>query len=665
MMGKLNISAIRLHFYKRFVNRNSYIKFNYEYYVNTNRTTHNSFRIISWLYLIKLNIESTVFNRKSREERPPKKLKKQESMQSISPEEIAKKLCESDVVSFDIFDTLIFRPFSMPTALFYCVGEKLQYPDFHTIRIEAESAVRRIKGEATSLKDIYDHISEMTGIDPEQGAQTELSIELDLCMCNPYMKKVWDLVQKAGKNIILASDMYLPSGFIAEMLKKCGYTGFEKIFISNECNCGKHDGSLYDYIKKELGTESISHIGDNYISDVKNAQKHGFKAIKYKNVNYYGGIYRPNGMSPIIGSAYAGIVNQWLYNGDIAYSAAYEYGFKYGGLMILGFCGYIHKIAQQKNADKILFLSRDGYIVKQVYDILYPDQKTAYVYWSRNAAAKLGADLFKDNFIKRFILQKTNHNISLHDIVQSIGIADWEFPFSLDDDLTTQNASNVEIFIRQHWEKLLDKYKDMDTAAQRYFSKILEGCKRVVTVDCGWAGSGNIMLEHIVNRKWGMNCGFTGVLAGSNSYNQYDSDFSETFLIDEKLNIYCFSSMLNRDKYIAHIPASNHNIYFEFLLSAPEPSFLEFCTDGDGYKLIFDTVAENAEYIREIHKGELDFIDQYVGIFKNYPFMRNISGSDAYTPFMDAMKYSKKYIDNIFSECVFDETTNGKKVKIK
>ena len=107
-----------------------------------------------------------------------------------------------------------------------------------------------------------------------------------------------------------------------------------------------------------------------------------------------------------------------------------------------------------------------------------------------------------------------------------------------------------------------------------------------------------------------------------------------------------------------------HNIYFELLFSAPEPGFLEFALRGEDYTLLFDKEAENEMYIREIQKGETDFIDEYVTTFDNYPFMRNISGSDAYSPFMDAMKHSKKYIDKVFAECVFDETTNGTKKKI-
>ncbi len=657
--------SISLKLYKVVVNRNSYIKFNYERYVNTNRTQHRRFPFISWLYLLRLNFESIFFKKESREAIPPKSLKAEESLQEFSITKIVSELCQADIISFDVFDTLLFRPFAVPTDLFYCIGERLDYPDFKTIRIEAEKTVRKTKNESVTLKDIYDFLEEYAGIDSNIGQQTEMDVESDLCTANPVMKQVWDVVRKSGKPIVLTSDMYLPSEFIAKLLEKNGFTGFEKVFVSCECKCGKHDGMLYELLKRELKTKNISHIGDNYGSDVRNAQKHGVFAVEYKNVNSRGNIFRPKNMSPIIGSAYSGIVNRRLYCGDVSYSPAYEYGYKYGGLLLLGFCGFIHKISKEKKADKLLFFSRDGYIVKRIYDKLYPEANTEYVYWSRNAAAKLGADLFRDNFLRRFVSQKINHGISVYDVMRSIGITDWTFPFSLNEELTMKNCTVVEQFLIQNWGKLMENYKDMDTAAQYYFQEVLNGCKNVITVDCGWAGSGNILLEQIVNRKWNMDCKFTGVLAGSNSYNQHDTDFSETFLLDGRLQVYCFSSGLNRDKFMAHMPSANHNIYFELLFSAPEPSFQEFRRCGDTYELVFDSTAENELYIREIQKGEVDFISEYIRTFNKYPYMRNISGSDAYTPFMDAMKHSKKYIDKVFAECVFDETTNGKKVRIK
>ncbi len=659
--------SVMLKLYKVLVNRNSYIKLKYERFVNTHKKLHRQFPVISWCYLLKLNLESLFMHRSERDQENAKGLKGRESAAGGSAQELARKLSGHEIVSFDIFDTLIFRPFAVPSDMFYMVGEALGYPDFKTIRVEAEKSLRRQKGaESVTLREIYDFLAQHTGIDAETGMNTELRVEMDLCSANPYLKEVYNLLRANGQRIIIVSDMYLPADFLAKMLRANGFDGFEKIYISCEIHAEKHDGRLYEYVKKDLRTTDIIHVGDNFVSDVSNARKHGLSAIEYKNVNEEGNIYRPKDMSPIIGSAYSGIVNRRLYRADRSYSSAYEYGFKYGGLLVLGFCGYIHKIARERAPQKILFFSRDGYIVREIYSKLYPEEKTEYVYWSRSAAAKLGADLFRDNFLKKFVTQKRNHGMSLYDIFSAIGIADWDFPFNLNDELTTRNAEIVEDYLLENWDRLMAEYDGMDQAARQYFGEILKDCKSVLTVDCGWAGSGNIILEQIVNRKWNMHCAFTGVLAGSNSFNQHDADSSETFILDKKMRVFCFSSTVNRDKYKAHKPALNYNIYFEMLFSAPEPSFREFRLDSDGkYAFVFDTTVENKAYIEAIQKGERDFIYEYIYTFRKYPFMRNISGSDAYTPFMEALEHSKKYIDKMFAECVFDETTSGRKNRIK
>ena len=86
-----------------------------------------------------------------------------------------------------------------------------------------------------------------------------------------------------------------------------------------------------------------------------------------------------------------GIVNNKLYNGTEQLSMEYEYGYIYGGLFVLGYCDFIHTYARVHGIDKLLFLSRDGDILKQVYDRLYPDDATEYACWSRKAATILMA----------------------------------------------------------------------------------------------------------------------------------------------------------------------------------------------------------------------------------------------------------------------------------
>lgn len=658
--GLLNLPALLLKTYKILVNRNSYIKLNYERFVNTNRRMHSRFPFISWLYLLRLNLESVLLKKTAWERETPRGLKGAESARYRSSLDVAESLCQRDVVSFDVFDTLLFRPFAVPSDLFYFVGEKLDYPDFRTIRRGAERQVRAQKGGEITLRDVYNFIASKTGTNAEEGEQAEMEVEYDLCSANPYMKRIWERVAECGKKIVVTSDMYLPSDFIRKLLEKNGFSGCAEIFLSCEEGCGKYDGRLYEVMKARLGTDSISHIGDNRRSDVQMARRRGLHAIEYRNVNLEGNRYRPREMSPVIGSAYGGIVNRLLYRGDRSYSPAYEYGYKYGGLLILGFCEFIHRMLLERQGDRLLFFSRDGYIVKKVYDMLYPASPTRYVYWSKDAAARLGAGLFRDNFVRRFITRKIGQG--LYDVVDAIGIAGWDFPFSLNGTMTRRGAAMLEEFLLSHWDELLETYAPAHQAAKRYFSEVLRDCRHAITVDCGWSGSGNVILEQLVNRVWGMDCAFTGLLAAGNSALQRHADSGEMFLLNGKMSVYCFSSALNRDKFTSHNPDARHNRYFELLFSAPEPSFRSFQDSGEGgYQLLFQKSCENKLYIEEIQKGELDFIREYLSTFARYPFMRNISGSDAYAPFMDAMQSSRKYIDRIFSECVFEDAADKKK----
>ena len=168
------------------------------------------------------------------------------------------------------------------------------------------------------------------------------------------------------------------------------------------------------------------------------------------------------------------------------------------------------------------------------------------------------------------------------------------------------------------------------------------------------------MLDALQSRRYKMNISVTGLLACTNAKDQYDSDYSETYLADGKLIPYCFSSSLNRRFYENHRPSMKHNIYFELLFGAPEPSFRGFSSDGE---MKFDTESENSELTLQIHNGEKDFISDYLKVAKEAPMLMNISGSDAYAPFAAAIS-DKKYLSDVFKGAVFDETTAGGKTKI-
>lgn len=162
------------------------------------------------------------------------------------------------------------------------------------------------------------------------------------------------------------------------------------------------------------------HVGDNPVSDVKNAKKHGFEVFYYPNVNRNALLYRSYDMSAVVGGAYRGIVNNKLYNGTEQLSMEYEYGYIYGGLFVLGYCNFIHTYARVHGIDKLLFLSRDGDILRQAYAVLFPEEKTEYVYWSRAAATKLMARYNRYDFFRRYLYHKADGTYTIEQILKSM-----------------------------------------------------------------------------------------------------------------------------------------------------------------------------------------------------------------------------------------------------
>ena len=57
-----------------------------------------------------------------------------ESKTYTRPKDLAKMLSDYDVISFDVFDTLLFRPFSEPADVFYFLGEIFPVSDVKRIR---------------------------------------------------------------------------------------------------------------------------------------------------------------------------------------------------------------------------------------------------------------------------------------------------------------------------------------------------------------------------------------------------------------------------------------------------------------------------------------------------------------------------------------------------
>ena len=617
-----------LRFYNRLVNRVPGIEQRYHKYRDS---VSGAGRIKAWGYLFMLNfryhilkdkhLETASFSEPDTGKTLEKNGSESENACRISPAEFAEKLSEYDIVSFDVFDTLIFRVFDRPSALFYMVGNELGYPNFSNIRRRTERKAREIKFEAentreVSFEEIWSLMEAETGIPKAEGMAAEWEAEKKYCFANPYYLETVNELKKYGKKIIFVSDMYFGSKEVEELLGICGYPAFDGGFVSCEYGKNKNTGSLYDYVKSIYGAElSYAHTGDNRISDCEQAKAHGFEAFEYVNVNKAGNRCRSEDMSDITGSMYRGIVNTHLRNGLGRYSKAYEFGFVYGGLFVFGYCQFIHEYAKNHAAEKILFLSRDGDILNRVYTYLYPNEasRCEYVYWSRLAAAKLTADRFRYDFFRRFLYHKINQGYSLEDTFAAMELSDMlgrflkeQKRYSPESELNEASADAVKKYLSDNWKEAAAHYEGQAGYAGKYYKEVLKGVKTAVAVDIGWAGSGAVALDYMVNRVWNIGCSITGLLAGTNSAIVPDSDSSESFLYSGRLVSYLFSQENNRETWKVHNPANNHNIIMELLLCTDEPTVKGFGPDGPVFGNKADII-----YAQEVQRGILDFAKIY------------------------------------------------------
>jgi len=574
-------------------------------------------------------------------------------------EKLAEELCKYDVISFDLFDTLILRPFTSPRVLFSIMESRLGIYKFSKIRVDSEDEVRAqnqklYNQDNTTLEEIYNRISKKTNLDERKTAQLEYDLELNYCYANPYFKSLVSLCKQFNKTLIICTDMYLSREQIKHLVSNVGYPDFDNIFVSSELKKSKKKGDLFEYLKGHYENKRIIHIGDNEISDIKNAEEAGLDTYHYSNVNNIGGKTRVNDMSYITSRVYSAIVNNHLYSTNNNYDEEYKLGFIYGGIYVLGFIQWINKFAIDNDVDKILFLARDGDIYSKLYNLLPEHKNWEYFYWSRLAGAKFTAMENFYEFCQRMIWHKARglYNIKIEHLLSFLGLETLItnlkcYNLNQDDLLSKETAPLVEKLFYDNKTTIIDLFKSDIDATIRKIEETVGNEKKIAIVDVGWAGTGPLIIKNIINKYLKLDCKVFSLLAG---YRQPIENMAALYTMDDSIHSYLFSQTLNRDLMDLHMNygTKKNNLLLEIFTMSCTPSFLGYTAKG----LQFDREeTENYEIIKKISNGIYDFVCIYINTFLNDPFLLNISAYDAYLPFNE-LKNSSKRMDSILSKLI-------------
>jgi len=301
-------------------------------------------------------------------------------------------------VGFDVFDTMLLRPFMKPTDLFAYLEETGSSPGFHKERVEAERRARKEIHEEIGLDDIYSVIDEK--FRHLKGA--ELDAEYKFAIADPNIKAIYDRIVSLGINVVVVSDMYLSGEFISRMLEKNGYSGYRKVYVSNEYGLNKHTGGLYSIVLKDLGIrpDEMLFIGDNIRSDHRIPVSLGIRSVRYVSAKErYAASHkremRFHRRTNNLGSSVILSMDMlsWLRSPSQKENYWYDIAYRFGGPTSSFFTRFLMSNITDSTGS-VFFISRDGYNLQKVYRILSDDPvENHYIYASRLFTIIFGDDV--------------------------------------------------------------------------------------------------------------------------------------------------------------------------------------------------------------------------------------------------------------------------------
>lgn len=307
-----------------------------------------------------------------------------------------------DLVSFDVFDTLLLRTVPEPADIWEIVSSENDMPEFAAARWRADHEAWRqavAGGRDATMEDVY---ALLPGF--RQLMNKELSVERRCLVADPEMVREWKRAGELGKRRVIVSDMYLPGEFVRELLRRNGIEGWDGFYLSCERGCRKDTGKLFELVLAEQGVAAnrILHVGDNPISDVDQPRRFGFRVCPVTKpmdgllsaAPFVRAFLQKDGSLAarrLVGTLAAAL--RHLSAGFDGVGDAYwpQIGLLFGAVLGKAYVDLIVRESRNRGLRRLLFVARDGYLPKRLFDSLETGIRTDYVYAPR--AVRHASDL--------------------------------------------------------------------------------------------------------------------------------------------------------------------------------------------------------------------------------------------------------------------------------
>ncbi len=507
------------------------------------------------------------------------------------------KVNKAKVISFDLFDTLLFRKVSEPETVFDIVGHRFGIPGFRKLRVQTQNeAGRKLYLEHgyphANMDEIYEAFKSTCDIDVnwDDVKAYEIEVESDALVANKEMLDIFNEIKHLEKRIVITTDMYLMADTLDRLLRKNGFEGYSRIYCSADERKAKFNKELFAELAEKEGVKygDILHIGDSLSADVEIPGSFGMETFLYKSEAE---------TDKLQGTSDTGL-DKGIYK--ICYHQEkgfwYNFGVEVAGSVYLGLYKWLRK--ESKEADTLYFLSRDGYNLYRLFKSRGHD-KAKYLYVSRRSLILAGITKLDEEALR--ILPPYTFGQTVGEIFDYL-------------EIDKKNIRNLEKAGFDNFESVIKDPADFDRFKKLYLlneETVLKRCgeerenavryfrttgfldKDAEVFDCGWNGSSQYLMERF---KKAIGCDketffyYFGILNTDKSRKQLHGKRYKTYLFD-----FCRNYNLQRD-------VSSATVLYELLFTASHPSVRCYGPDG----IVFED-DEIEQYKDDISDGIVAF----------------------------------------------------------
>ncbi len=306
------------------------------------------------------------------------------------------RIQEADLISFDIFDTLLLRPSAAPNSVLKFVGVVVirQYPsaqDFYQKRKDAELAARQQTNFAgdVDLDAIYAAFP-VTDDWPREAIafaqSTEIGMEKRIVQPRTEGVAAVRYARSVGKRVIAISDTYMSRSLVEELLATVGLAhSFDDIYVSSDRQARKDRGDLWRLVMEREHVQPYRwlHIGDNEHSDVQRPSDLGMMTFHFMNPT---ALAKLRGFETMLsrggGSTWGTdlvlgpLVNRvagspFLEDGSfrpLTLTTPFDVGYVVFGPIAFTFTAWLIRRLKALDIQRAYFLAREGYSLRRFYE---------------------------------------------------------------------------------------------------------------------------------------------------------------------------------------------------------------------------------------------------------------------------------------------------------